>query len=105
MNKYERLKEQLETVGSGKMKVFGSSMTPILKSGTLLTFEKRAKYEVDDIVFSKVNGKYIDAHKITKIDQNGRYMISNNHGHDNGWTRIIYGKAVLAECEQETKNL
>ena len=105
MNKYERLKAQLEKEGSGKMKVFGSSMTPILKSGTLLTFEKRERYEIGDIVFSKVNGKYIDAHKITKTDQNGRYMISNNHGHDNGWTRIVYGKAVLAEYEQEIKSL
>jgi len=46
-----------------------------------------------------VNGRYVDAHKITKRDGD-RYLISNNHGHDNGWTRIIYGKVVRAKNNQ-----
>ena len=43
MNKYERLKTELEIVGNGKMKAFGDSMRPILKSGSLLTFEKKRR--------------------------------------------------------------
>jgi hypothetical protein len=34
-------------------------------------------YEVGDIVFCKVGGRYIDAHKITKKADDGRYLISN----------------------------
>lgn len=60
-------------------------------------FQPCAEYEVGDIVFCKVRGRYIDAHKITKKEKHGnsfRYMIANNHGHENGWTRQIYGKVV-----------
>lgn len=96
-NKYERLKADLETVGTGKMKVFGNSMTPILTTGVELTFVKQDSYQVGDIVFSRVKGRYIDAHKITAIDGKGRYLISNNHGWDNGWTKKIFGKAITAE--------
>lgn len=96
MNKYEILKQQLETEGTGKMKVFGQSMKPRIESGALLTFVKQDDYEIGDVVFSKVKGRYIDAHMITKIDQ-GRFMIANNHGYENGWTKTIYGKAVRAE--------
>lgn len=94
MTKYERLKAALDAKGTGKMKAFGNSMLPILKSGTTLTFKKQDKYQVGDIVFCKVKGRYIDAHKITKIDSAGRYMIANNKGWENGWTRVVYGKAV-----------
>jgi hypothetical protein len=105
MNKYEALKTKLATTGSGQMKCFGSSMVPILKSGSLLTFIKQEKYEIGDIVFCKVKGRYIDAHKITKIDSDGKYMIANNHGFENGWTKIIYGKAVKAQYQNEEKEL
>ena len=97
MNKYLRLKVELETRGIGKMKCFGNSMTPILKSGGKLTFKKQKEYEVGDIVFCKVKGRWIDAHKITKKDDRRGYLISNNYGHDNGWTRNIFGKAVFVE--------
>lgn len=91
MNKYERLKAELEKEGIGKMKCFGNSMLPIIKSGSLLTFTKKESYEVGDIVFCKVKGKYIDAHKVTKIDAGKGYMIANNKGFENGWTKTIYG--------------
>lgn len=93
MTKYERLKMDLEEYGIGTMKCFGNSMTPILKSGSVLTFRRFSDYSVGDIVFCKVRGRYIDAHKVIKKD-NGRYLIGNNHGHLNGWTRIIYGKVI-----------
>lgn len=106
MNKYERLKGELESdEKTGKMKCFGNSMLPILKSGGLLTFVSKEKYEVGDIVFCKVKGRYIDAHKITKIDTNKGYMIANNHGWENGWTKTIYGKAIQVEYGSEVKVL
>jgi SOS-response transcriptional repressor LexA len=91
--KYNRARKELEETGTTKMKVFGQSMTPIIKSGTLLTFETFDDYEVGDIVFCRIGQRFIDAHKITKKDGD-RYMISNNHGWDNGWTRTIFGKVV-----------
>ena len=91
MNKYERLKKELEEIGTGKMKAFGSSMLPIIKSGSLLTFIKKEEYDINDIVFCKVKGRYIDAHKVTKKDTQNGYMIANNKGYENGWTKIIYG--------------
>lgn len=105
MNKYETLKENLSTKGTGQMKCFGNSMTPILESGGLLTFIKQENYDIGDIVFCKVKGRYIDAHKITKKDAQGRFLISNNHGHDNGWTKTIFGRAVQAEYPTKTKKL
>ena len=96
MSKYERMQQELALQGRTQAKVFGQSMKPILESGSFLTFETAPRYEVGDIVFCKVKGRYIDAHKITKIDSQGRYLISNNHGHDNGWSRRIFGKVVKA---------
>jgi len=99
MNKYERLKADLadETKKEGKMKCFGNSMLPIMKSGSLLTFRAYDSYEVGDIVFCKVRGRFIDAHKIIKKDPRGRCLIANNHGWENGWTTQIYGKVVHVE--------
>jgi len=96
MNKYLRLKNELEEVGHGKMKAFGNSMLPILKSGSLLTFQKSEQYQIGDIVFCKVKGRYIDAHKIVKEDANKGFFIANNHGFENGWTKTIYGKVIHA---------
>jgi SOS-response transcriptional repressor LexA len=101
MNKFERLKSELETVGSGKMKAYGNSMLPILKSGSLLTFRKDETYTTGDIVFCKVNGRYIDAHKIVKTDRNKGFLIANNHGYENGWTKIVYGKVIQGEYRNE----
>lgn len=95
MNRFERLKSELAQNGTGKMKAFGSSMLPILKSGSNLTFVRAQGYKIEDIVFCKVKGRYIDAHKVITIDAHKGYLIANNHGHENGWTRIVYGKVVL----------
>jgi SOS-response transcriptional repressor LexA len=101
MNKFERLKQDLEVSGRGKMKAFGSSMLPILKSGTLLTFEKMSDYRIGDIVFCKVKGRYIDAHKVVKVDTNKGYLIANNRGWENGWTKIIYGRVITGEYQNK----
>jgi len=83
------------------MKAYGQSMLPLLKSGSLLTFEKAATYEIGDIVFCKVRGRYIDAHKIIKKDTSKGFLIANNHGYENGWTRIIYGRVVTGEYQNK----
>jgi hypothetical protein len=106
MNKYERLKVELDEAGTGKMKCFGNSMIPILYTGCELTFIKQEDYEIGDIVFSKVKGRWIDAHKIVQKDLKRGYLIANNHGHINGWTHQIFGKAVKAEYnDKKSKDL
>jgi len=95
--KYTKAKQELIEKGITSMRVFGNSMTPLIRSGSMLTFKKCEKYAIDDIVFCRLAGRYIDAHKITaKNDQRG-YLISNNHGHDNGWTHNIFGKVIWIE--------
>ena len=106
MNKYERLKAELDEAGTGKMKCFGNSMIPILYTGCELTFIKQEDYEIGDIVFSKVKGRWIDAHKIVQKDLKRGYLIANNHGHINGWTHQIFGKAIKAEYnDKKSKDL
>jgi hypothetical protein len=94
MNKYQRLQEDLLNAGTGTMKCFGNSMLPILSNPATNTYKAQKSYRVDDIVFCKVRGRYIDAHKITKVAADGQYLISNNKGHDNGWTSTIYGRVI-----------
>ena len=94
MNKYIIAKEKLEKEGEAIFTAFGSSMLPILKSGSKLKFKKFDSYDVGDIVFCKVRGKFIDAHKIIKKDLNKGYLIANNKGHENGWTHMIFGKVM-----------
>ncbi len=93
--KYKRLRDDLQSHGQGSMKVFGNSMLPIIKSGSQLTFRRQDKYSVGDIVFCKVRGRYIDAHIIKQVDGQGRYLIANNRGHENGWTTTVFGRVVL----------
>jgi SOS-response transcriptional repressor LexA len=94
MNKYDRALAALEQTGVHSMKVFGQSMKPKIESGSLLTFHKTDDYQVGDVVLSRVKSRFIDAHQITKIDAEGRYMISNNRGRDNGWTKKIFARVV-----------
>lgn len=95
MNKYENLKATLERGETPSMKCAGNSMLPILSNPSTCTYRKQSSYGIGDIVFCRVKGRYIDAHKITAI-QGERYLISNNHGHDNGWTKTIYGRVIAA---------
>lgn len=94
--RYDRMQQELTLAGRTQAKVFGQSMIPIIESGSLLSFERKDEYQVGDIVFCKVRGRFIDAHKITKIQIDKGYLISNNKGHDNGWTSKIFGKVVKA---------
>ena len=95
MNKYEVLKTALEKGEESGMKCYGSSMLPILSNPSTCRYRREPYYRVGDIVFCKVKGRYIDAHKITAV-RGTRYLISNNHGHDNGWASAIYGRVISA---------
>lgn len=76
----------------------GNSMTPKIESGDEVVIKKvpAAACRVGDAVYAKVRGSYY-LHLLTAIDQAyGRYQISNNHGHVNGWanTDSVYGVCV-----------
>lgn len=104
-NKYLRLKHDLDTNKTGSMKCFGSSMLPILPTASTCHYEVRDEYFVGDIVFAKVKGHWIDSHLVTgKCVQRNRikYRISNNHGHDNGWTYQVFGKVVKSVSDNGT---
>lgn len=64
----------------------GNSMVGRISSGQLCTVVPIDNIEIncDDIVLCKVHGN-VYLHIVTAI-QNGRYQISNNRGHINGWT-------------------
>jgi SOS-response transcriptional repressor LexA len=94
VSKYLLAIKSLQETKKCKMTVFGHSMMPIIKNGSTLEFEKKDEYEVGDIVFCKVKGRFIDAHKVTKKNPQRGYLIANNHGWENGWTKNIYGKVV-----------
>ena len=63
LTRYQRLKEELDTTGTGTMTSGGGSMTPIFpaKTNIKLTYQRQDDYEVGDIVFTKVKGRWIDA--------------------------------------------
>lgn len=78
----------------------GHSMVPRIKSNQLVTVMPVNKVisnlEVDDIVLCRVHGKtYL--HIIKAIGNDGSYLIGNNRGGINGWTRTIYGKCIKVE--------
>jgi hypothetical protein len=39
--------------------------------------------------------------KVVKMDNNKGYLIANNHGYENGWTKIIYGRVVTGEYQNK----
>lgn len=90
--KVELLKSKGELITSEK----GNSMLPLIKSGQ----KHKLKYEdcwnnieVGDIVYCKVAGRMF-THLVTAKNNERGLQISNNHGHVNGWTKIVYGKVI-----------
>lgn len=97
-------KEAVKLLNEGhlvQMQAFGSSMEPLLYSGSVLTFRACEQYAIDDIVFCKVDSNFIDAHKIIEIDQAKGYLIANNKGKINGWTHWVYGKVVGVDVPEK----
>lgn len=105
---YIELLKQGQTV---KFRPHGNSMQPRIESGQLVTvvpaFKEYAtaahttdiaEPDIGDVVLCKVEGR-LWLHLITAIGSDGRYQISNNKGHVNGWcTRDnVFGVVVMAE--------
>jgi hypothetical protein len=89
--------ETLLEKGEVTWKPHGNSMTPKIDSGDQVVVKKidPATLKVGDIVYAKIKGSYY-LHLLSAIDESkGRYQISNNHGHVNGWTT---GENVFGVC-------
>ncbi len=99
MNKYERAIAAFERGETHTMRVFGNSMQPVIRTKSKLTFASTDDYQVGDVVMCKVKGRMIDAHWITKKDSQGRFMIANNHNHENGWASQIVARVVAINGE------
>ena len=91
MTKKERLLNGETFVTSER----GQSMTPLIKSGQEheLSPVKVEQIVVGDIVYCKVRKNYY-THIVKSIDPNRGFLIGNNHGLINGWTKKIYGKVT-----------
>ena len=80
--------EKLQRGEAVKLRPHGGSMTPIIKSGQLVTLEPSPGLDglaVGDVVLAKVRGK-VRLHKISAINHiTGLVEISNNKGRINGW--------------------
>lgn len=82
--------EQLKLGQTIKFRPHGNSMQPRIESGNLVTVVPTVLSgvslipQVGDIVLCKVDGRQW-LHLITAIGSDGRYQISNNKGHINGW--------------------
>lgn len=99
---YLEVRDSLLAGKTVKHRGHGNSMTPRIRSGQLQTLEPVADpstIQAGDMVFCKVNGSWF-THLVTgRRKAKGKWMfkISNNHGHDNGWTSQVYGKVVKVE--------
>lgn len=73
----------------------GNSMTPLFKSGEkhIVTPIKLEDVKVGDVVYCKVSGNYY-THLVKAVNEKRGLLIGNNHGHINGWTKKVYGKAI-----------
>ena len=81
-----------------KFRPHGNSMTGKIDNGQLVTvapITDNSVLNVDDIVLCKVNGNYY-LHLIG-AKKDDRFMIQNNHGFQNGWTKQIYGRVISVE--------
>lgn len=82
-----------------KFRPRGNSMQPRIESGQLVTISPvNRDIVVGDIVLCKVEGKQW-LHLVSAIGSDGRYQISNNKGHVNGWCVIenIFGIVIGIE--------
>ena len=73
----------------------GNSMTPILKSRQPVRIKPCTWSDVqkDDIVYCKVKGNFY-THKVIAINNKKGVLIGNNHGHNNGWTKNVFGIVI-----------
>lgn len=70
-------------------------MTPILKSRQAVTLQPVNWQDVEpgDIVYCRVRGNFY-THLVKAGDANRGVLIGNNHGHNNGWTKKVFGRVI-----------
>lgn len=92
---YLNIQEKLEQGETVTLKSSGNSMTPRIKSGDKVVIQPATVDDVGkkDAVFCKVNGSFY-VHLVYKKSNDGRVLIGNNHGHENGWTDKVFGKVT-----------
>jgi hypothetical protein len=73
----------------------GNSMVPIIKHRQPVRIAPATWQEVErgDIVFCKVRGHYY-THLVKAKNQKRGCLIGNNSGHNNGWTKAVFGKVL-----------
>lgn len=73
----------------------GNSMTPLLKSRQPVKLEPVTweQCSVGDIVYCRVKGNNY-THLVKATNPQKGCLIGNNHGHNNGWTKKVYGKVI-----------
>jgi len=91
--------EQLQNGETIKFRPHGNSMQPRIESGQLVTVVPvNREVIIGDVVLCKVDGQQW-LHLVTTIGSDGRFQISNNKGHINGWTMLknIFGVVTIVE--------
>jgi hypothetical protein len=91
--------EQLQNGETIKFRPHGNSMQPRIESGQLVTVAPvMRQIIVGDVVLCKVDGQQ-RLHLVTAIGSDGRYQISNNIGHMNGWCTLknVFGVLTCVE--------
>ena len=108
MNKYILMK--IERLMNGEIiisKEPGNSMEPILHSRepVILVPIQLLKEPIKkgDIVFSKIHGTCY-THKVYGVSEKDGFLIGNNSGYMNGWTREVYAKAFLIPRTEQGTN-
>jgi phage repressor protein C with HTH and peptisase S24 domain len=87
----QHIVEQLQQGQTVKFRPKGNSMSPKINSGQLVEVSplKDTIIKEGDIVLCKVKGR-LYLHLVKGVGV-GEFLIGNNKGHINGWTRQIYG--------------
>jgi hypothetical protein len=93
LSRYTELITKLQAGETVSYVEHGNSMKPKLQNGVTVTVEpcKLEDLRVGDITLCKVRGTFY-LHYVKKIGQDGRVLIGNAHGWENGWTRAVFGK-------------
>ena|SRR3990167_3015443 len=93
--------ESLKNGETVKFRPHGNSMQPRIESGQLVTVVPvgTQTIKLGDIVLCKVDGKQW-LHLVSAIGSDGRYQISNNKGHVNGWCMPQNVFGVVTQVEE-----
>ena len=93
--------KQLQEGKTIKFRPRGNSMRGLIQSGELVTVEPIGEHKIKrgDIVMCKVKGRQF-LHLVKNV-QADRFLIGNNRGHDNGWTKAnnIFGVCTNVEIQ------